>query len=44
MVDLIDATARKDSVDLFQRFAVMRHWRVTDNFRSAPSSRLTNCT
>ena len=30
MVDLIDAAARQSDVDLFQRFAVMRHWRLTE--------------
>jgi len=29
MVDLIDSTARETRVDLFERFAVMRYWRVT---------------
>ena len=32
MVDLIDATARETHVDLFQRFAVMRYWRLTEDF------------
>ena len=31
MVDLIDATARDTQVDLFQRFAVMRYWRLTED-------------
>lgn len=31
MVDLIDNEAREASVDLFQRFAVMRYWRLTEN-------------
>jgi lysophospholipase L1-like esterase len=31
MVDLIDATAKETDVDLFQRFAVMRHWRLTQD-------------
>jgi acyl-CoA thioesterase-1 len=31
MVDLIGATAREAQVDLFQRYAVMRHWRLTEN-------------
>ena len=31
MVDLIDATARDTKVDLFQRFAVMRYWRLTED-------------
>jgi len=31
MVDLIDATAKETNVDLFQRFAVMRHWRLTQD-------------
>jgi lysophospholipase L1-like esterase len=31
MVDLIDATAREAHVDLFQRFAVMRFWRLTED-------------
>jgi acyl-CoA thioesterase I len=29
MVDLIAFTAKQDNVDLFQRFAVMRYWRLT---------------
>ena len=29
MVDLIDVTAKETNVDLFQRFAVMRYWRLT---------------
>jgi acyl-CoA thioesterase-1 len=29
MVGLIDSTARQTHVDLFERFAVMRYWRVT---------------
>src|SRR6185437_4440339 len=32
MVDMIDAAARKNHVDLFQRFAVMRYWRLTEDF------------
>ncbi len=31
MVDLIDNEAREARVDLFQRFAVMRYWRLTEN-------------
>jgi len=31
MVDLIGATARDTQVDLFQRFAVMRYWRLTED-------------
>jgi acyl-CoA thioesterase I len=31
MVDLIDAAARDTEVDLFQRFAVMRYWRLTED-------------
>ena len=31
MVDLIDATARETHVDLFQRFALMRYWRLTED-------------
>jgi len=31
MVDLIDAAARATRVDLFQRYAVMRYWRLTEN-------------
>jgi len=31
MVDMIALTTRKARVDLFDRFAVMRHWRLTDN-------------
>jgi hypothetical protein len=31
MVDLISLAAKDSSVDLFQRFAVMRHWRLTEN-------------
>jgi lysophospholipase L1-like esterase len=31
MVDLIDLTAKRENVDLFQRFAVMRYWRLTEN-------------
>jgi acyl-CoA thioesterase-1 len=31
MVDLIDATAKEKHVDLFQRFAVMRYWRLTED-------------
>jgi len=31
MVDLIDGTARDTKVDLFQRFAVMRYWRLTED-------------
>lgn len=30
MVELIDATAKETDVDLFRRFAVMRHWRLTE--------------
>jgi acyl-CoA thioesterase-1 len=31
MVDLIDAAAKETNVDLFQRFAVMRYWRLTED-------------
>ena len=31
MVDLIDSMAKETNVDLFQRFAVMRYWRLTEN-------------
>jgi acyl-CoA thioesterase I len=31
MVDLIDATVRDTHVDLFQRFALMRYWRLTED-------------
>ncbi len=31
MVDLIGHAAKEASVDLFQRFAVMRYWRLTEN-------------
>jgi len=31
MVDMIALTTRKARVNLFERFAVMRHWRLTDN-------------
>ena len=31
MVDLIDALARQANVDLFQRFALMRYWRLTED-------------
>ena len=31
MVDLIDATARDTHVNLFQRFALMRYWRLTED-------------
>jgi hypothetical protein len=31
MVDLIDATAREAHVNLFQRFALMRYWRLTED-------------
>jgi acyl-CoA thioesterase-1 len=31
MVDMIALTTREARVDLFERFAVMRHWRLTDN-------------
>lgn len=31
MVDLIDATARQTRAGLFQRFAVMRYWRLTED-------------
>jgi acyl-CoA thioesterase-1 len=31
MVDLIDFTAKQTHVDLFQRYAVMRYWRLTEN-------------
>jgi len=31
MVDMIALTADKAHVNLFERFAVMRHWRLTDN-------------
>jgi lysophospholipase L1-like esterase len=31
MVDLIDRSANEAKVDLFQRYAVMRYWRLTEN-------------
>lgn len=31
MVDLIDLIAKEMNVDLFQRYAVMRYWRLTEN-------------
>lgn len=31
MVDMIDATARQARAGLFQRFAVMRYWRLTED-------------
>jgi lysophospholipase L1-like esterase len=31
MVDLIDLAAKQANVDLFQRFAVMRYWRLTED-------------
>jgi len=31
MVDMIALTTRKAHVNLFERFAVMRHWRLTDH-------------
>ena len=31
MVDLIHLTAKKSNVDLFERFAVMRYWRLTED-------------
>ena len=31
MVDLFDATARQSHVNLFQRFALMRYWRLTED-------------
>ena len=31
MVDLIDAAAKESNVDLFQRFALMRYWRLTED-------------
>ena len=31
MVDLIGLAAKEANVDLFQRFAVMRYWRLTEN-------------
>ena len=31
MVDLIHLTAKEASVDLFERFAVMRYWRLTED-------------
>ncbi len=31
MVDLIDLAAKEANVDLFQRFAVMRYWRLTES-------------
>ena len=40
MVDLIGRAAKEAHVDLFQRFAVMRYWRLTEKaFRSRPSCR-----
>jgi acyl-CoA thioesterase-1 len=31
MVDLIDSTAKQTNVDLFQRYALMRYWRLTED-------------
>jgi hypothetical protein len=31
MVELIDVAAKQTDVDLFQRFAVMRYWRLTED-------------
>jgi hypothetical protein len=31
MVDLIHVTAKEANVDLFERFAVMRYWRLTED-------------
>ena len=31
MVELISATAKRENVDLFRRFEVMRHWRDVDH-------------
>src|SRR5262245_31047365 len=31
MVDLIERAAKESHVDLFQRFALMRYWRLTEN-------------
>ena len=31
MVDLIHLTAKEANVDLFERFAVMRYWRLTED-------------
>jgi lysophospholipase L1-like esterase len=31
MIDLIDLIAKEMNVDLFQRYAVMRYWRLTEN-------------
>ena len=31
MIDLIDLAAKEMNVDLFQRYAVMRYWRLTEN-------------
>ena len=31
MVDLIHLTAKETNVDLFERFAVMRYWRLTED-------------
>jgi acyl-CoA thioesterase-1 len=31
MVHLIGATAKENNVNLFQRFAVMRYWRLTED-------------
>jgi acyl-CoA thioesterase I len=30
MVDLISLVAKRDNVDLFHRFAIMRHWHETE--------------
>ena len=43
-VDVITATARDEEVGLFDRFAVMRYWRETEQFRSSSSSRPISCT
>jgi lysophospholipase L1-like esterase len=32
MVDLIDLAAKETSVDLFQRYAIMRYWRLTEDY------------
>ena len=39
MVDLIHVTAKEANVDLFERFAVMRYWRLTEDIPFSPSAR-----
>ncbi len=44
MVELIATTAKREDVDLFRRFDVMKHWRDVDHWRSRRSCRPTGCT